>query len=539
MPGFFKSLSVCFAQPVAGVRDAQTKLASQAAPAVSATKPSIGTDRGRAPDGRAAKARQPLCLVPGHVLKPVPYMPKKREHNRNLNLNGRVSLEGEAPDVIGDSVAYCRNFAIKFAQYAGKKGDLVERFSTEAGVRNLFRQQIKGSTQDYLDAIRTAPPHTKHFVHEAHFGKYLSGLAGALKKAHAIDEPTTSANSLLSAGDHVMAVHVERKTKNNQIYYAVKVFDPNRSGAYKRITVADPKDLENLQLKDLMVDPKLLYAAKGEGLSFVATCLEANLHANLLPTECLPVNYAPGVADISMAQFGQFHAALSRLTAMLGRSRIPAQELFAKFESRNSDNFPSLYMASQSGDEKSIQILGGAIASSHLPSAKKLQLLETKSPKGHSGLYAAIRFGHANVIRALAGAAASAQLTSAEKRTLLEAAAPDGVPALYRALLSGDTDVVKAFGDATQMLLPGQDVFDLVAARQPNGTPGVIDALFHNHLDAAVAGCKLLTQAGVPPQKVLDLLQPYDTPELPLSPEAQGILRSTIAQQQQRLRALG
>jgi hypothetical protein len=537
MRGFLKSVSIHFPR----IKPRRPKNAAPR-PAVDnknpRTAPQETQGAARAPDGRPASARPPLPSIPSHVLKPVPYASKKRQHNRGVYLNGQVELKDETPDAWGDTKVACRHFSIKFAQYAEKKSLLVAQFSSELGIRKLFLHQLKKTNQDLENAIDNAPTHSQQFVHEAYFGKYLVAIANALKTAHGNGEPTTSANILFNTSGHSFAVHLERKIKHEQTYFAVKVFDPNRIAEYKRVTFADPQNFAALQFKDLLISPELIpknYAHQGQALTAHAICLEKNLHPHLAPMECVPPDYTPTGNDVNRAMSDNFHSALSEMTQRVLHADLAEGDLIPILQAKNFRGEPGLHSVSQFNGETSVEILGLAIARSSLPSAAKLHLLESKSLRGHSALYIAMHLGHANVVRALGVAVSAADFTPAQKRAWLQTAAPDGVTGIYRALESGHGNAAAAFGDIAKALLPGEDIFDVVAARMSSGPPGVIDALFYKHLDAAKAGLKLLADTASDPQQILDLLSPYDIPELPISDAAKAVLRSALDEQRARL----
>jgi hypothetical protein len=537
MRSFLKSVSIHFPR----IKPRRPKNAAPR-PAVDnknpRTAPQETQGAARAPDGRPASARPPLPSIPSHVLKPVPYASKKRQHNRGVCLNGQVELKDETPDTSGETKVWCRHFAIKFAQYANKKSALVAQFSSELGIRNLFRHQLKETDQDFKDAILSAHPHSQQFVHEAYFGKYLVAIANALETAHANGESTTSANILFNSSVHSFAIHVERKAKHKQAYFAVKVFDPSTHTEYKRMTVADPKEFSKFPLKEWLISPEIIlkdYEVRGQALTAHAVCLEKNIHPDLAPMECVPPDFVPSETDISVAVFDDFHAVLPEMLKRIFQGEMPEENAITLLHAKTPNGHPSLYLASQLNYSRSAEILGLAIANSSLSNTAKVQLFESQSPRGHSALYVAMYFGHANVVRALGIAVSAANLTSAQKRAWLQTAAPDGVTGIYRALVSGNGNAAAAFGDIAKMLLPDENVFEVVAARQSSGPPGVIDALFYKHLDAAKAGLKLLADTASDPQQILDLLSPYDIPELPISDAAKAVLRSALDEQRARL----
>jgi hypothetical protein len=524
-------------QPNAPVGQRNTHIAPEPTP--NAQQYQGGT--ARAADGRSPAARRPLNLAAGgHALKPIPLVSKKS--SRAVDLNGRVPLHGEPPDSLGFTTPVCVHFAIAFAKHEGKKRELLNQFSSRKGIREVFNGRLAQVDRDYTNAIVQASEHSKHLVHESQLGQYLSGVASALDQAHAEGKNTSSANCLLMTPDHTMAVHVERKTKGGQTYYAVKVLDPNNTNNYKRPTFAHPSDLAHLQLKDLLIQPDAIrsaYAPTGETLMLSAVCLESGLKPRLSPLQCTPEQSQkmPSTTEMHLAISRGVHSAmLDMAQALNGNRALSAQNLFTRLQAKSRDGFTGLSMAMQYGNPQTVKAFGALVRSSRLSDAQKMELLAAKNPIGNHGLCTAVQFENPQVIHAFGEVLRTCGLPDAHKVNLLAAKTTSGIPSLYTAMQTGQVESVKAFGAAIeQQNLAAQDVFDLVAARCSNGASGIEVALFNGHIAAASAGCELLTSAGVHPQKALELLQGCSSMSPGLGDQARTVLNNAIAQQQQRL----
>jgi hypothetical protein len=541
------------------------------------------------PPGTAGSAASRPMLARSDVAKLAVLSRLKREPyasikgDSGIQLNGEVDLPGETPDAAGDTTIWCRHFATRFVQQQGKKRMLVDQFDAAASIRAMFSGQLAALCDDHDVAIARAPQHAKHLVHATQFGRYLSAMATALGSVAAAGEPA-DANSLLIAANHVMAAHVQRKTKNGQAYYTAKVFDPNHTANYKRVEAQHPQDLERLQFKDLLIDPNAGddYAPPGETLTLAAVCVEHNnLHMSQL--QCTPLNpgqQLPRASDLFLALGNGLHEALTAMAqALADHAGMTAQELLGVLSAKDPGGTPGLHMAMQEGHADTLRVFSGILQSAELPIDDKARLLAARDAAGTPGLSVAMEDDHADTVRAFGealqllnlphsqavpllaaknnqgdpglwfamqqgctdtvhafGAALkSLGLPSNQVAQLLTAIDGKGIPALLMAMRFGHADTVKAYGNAIQSLeLSSQDTFDLVAAAAPNGIPGIVVALGAGQLDSAKAGCDIFTALDIDPQKALDLLQPYGNhPEL--SAAAVACLNAAMAEQEQRL----
>ncbi len=341
--------------------------------------------------------------------------PHTAKGNNTVNLNERVTLPGETPDSYGGTTIECRHLAVAFATHAGRKSDLVDHFATRGDLTKAFTGRLASLDSEFNRLVRETPPSNKHLVRGEQFGTYLSAVAGALEQAGATGGPNR-ADTLLSTADHVMALEVQRKTRQGQPYYAVKVYDPNATANYIEVEAQTPQELSNLRFEDLLIrrDLAKTYAPPGSALTLAAIGLEPRLNLNLAPLQAVAPSHQPHLPDaneillaLSMGMPDQMRAMGQKLKAQ-GAALSPA-ELFKRLEAKDEEETPALFLAMQDGHTGAINAFGEVLKSLRsLSGAEKAQLLAAKDADGQSALQAALAYN--KIDSAKAGCALFAML---------------------------------------------------------------------------------------------------------------------------------
>lgn len=185
--------------------------------------------------------------------KAAPHLSKSGLPEVRLNCEVQVAPSAHTPSWQKE-VVRCRHLALAFAQHAGKKSELTSAF-TKVGIWSKFDGRLSAADDAFNKVLREAPEGCKHVVSSDQFGSYLTALAKTLE--HVPDGPDRpkEANCLLLTANHAMALHLQRKSKAGVNYLAVKLYDPNDTAAYKRVTRLTPESLGSLDLNAMMIRP--------------------------------------------------------------------------------------------------------------------------------------------------------------------------------------------------------------------------------------------------------------------------------------------
>ena len=376
--------------------------------------------------------------------KGTPYAVKPTDSaNPHLNAQVLVTASDQQNDTRPEAVV-CRHLAMVFAQQPGKKREMTEVFSTPEGIRNRFDGKLTKINAAFFKSLEDAPTNCKHVVRSDMLGNYLASLAETLSLKNKEENLPSQANCVLITSNHVMALHLEKKSKGMQDYFAAKLFDPNVTDNYKRVEHLSPQDLRRIELKDMLIDSQALNAyAGGENkpLSMVAVSLDHRLQplvdrsSNSPSAENMHVALSCGVVD-------DFRSLLEA-----GKNQsLNKEKHFHLLAAKSPEGVPGLYMAFQRGYANTVaSFLDHVLTSDEFNNAEKIQLLEAKSASGTPGLHLSFFSGHTTTVCAFTERVlASPQLTNDEKVSLLSAKA-GGFSGLYLAACSSKTETVTQF----------------------------------------------------------------------------------------------
>jgi ShET2 enterotoxin, N-terminal region len=419
-----------------------------------------------------------------------PYLPSGKKRPR-ANLNGSVDLG--APHLLNGPLE-CRHFAVEYATAGTKKAKVLEVFSNPDNIALHFGSLREGPAIEDAVVAATAriPPDAKHLIKANRLGRYLAHVAERLEATGG-----SEANVVLLSSVHVMALHVQRKQRKageanaGASYFAVKLYDPNRTSNHTRVEVASPRALEGLRFKDLnrdapvhveggsqghlmaacqdlalsmpqaelasSVNGQALFLALTMGLCDALDATAATLRAipGPLPQEALaellsaPADgIAPPALNVSMQLSGpgviRSYAALLRVA--VDRLRMAPQRLTELLKAETHAGVPALHAGMACGNAHTLREFGPAVAQFALPRSTTIELLAARDADGITALYASSRDGHAEVVHAYADMlhALGDQLRPREKADLFIGRGPNDETACQVAEREGHVEVVRA-----------------------------------------------------------------------------------------------
>jgi hypothetical protein len=341
----------------------------------------------------------------------------------------------------------CRHFAALFLQHGGKKSEVLQAFSTEAGIAEKFDGKLAEIEVGLQKALKEAPAGCKHLVNSEELGDYLQALAMKLQAAGPREGPC-EANCLLHTADHAMALHVERKRKDGVEYFSAKLYDPNATATYKRVVKASPEDFGSLKLKEMMIRPELisLYTnGANKPLSMVAVSLDHRLQ----PSMDRSSTTASAENMFLALQSGLLDDVHSMLKTALegtqvsneGKELLRAHHLWDELVA-----VPGLYMAFQNDQSDVVKAFTEAVlASDGLNEQEKVNLLAAKTDDGRPGLFSALKNGHSDTVKVFAQVVLASTLSPQAKVELLGAKDRQGIAGLALANASGHDETANAF----------------------------------------------------------------------------------------------
>lgn len=364
-----------------------------------------------------------------------------------------------APNLVGHKPlpterVCCRHISMLFAQHPGKKSDLIKALASQTGIHAQFDQRLNRYNQAYLQAIQQAPPACKHVFDGRQLGRYLTALAEALDAAQDNEadhsNTTREVNCLLNTDNHCMTLHMQRKVRQEQTYFAVKLYDPNHTAHYTRVVKPTAQSLSSLQFNDLLADSglsKRYSVGSNQHISLSAVCLNADLQPAL---------------DRTMVSASAQHLHL----ALFDGSLIDVQ-----------------------------RFLDASTQSLHLEPSKSgasFELLQAQyRPQGPTGVFMALHNGHVDAVKTYTQWVLNADehdLSRADKVSLLSAPIRDNTHGLYMAFQNGHAQAVEVFTlcilNAKDHVLSKDDKIKLLKACKDNGTPGLFIALYNGHTQA-------------------------------------------------------
>jgi ankyrin repeat protein len=443
----------------------------------------------------------------------LPYTPSKGDST--VNLNGLVDLPNEIPDSANNTTVWCRHLTTLFVLQQGKKRLLVEQLRTREGIEATFKGKLASVNAVYASMLRAAAQHSKHLVNEQQFGTYVGAVAQALATKAPSGSPA-NANVFLLSAEHVMALHVERKTKDGQTSYNAKVFDPNWHGNYRRdpINVPTPQALAHLQFKDFLIEPEFAaaYAPSNAPLTLSAVCVEDTLNLHLPQLHFCPLdqqNNIPTASHLYLVLRSGMHEGLAAMAQSLTEhaAQLPEGKLLELLAAKSSDGMPGLHMAIINGHVQTLQCFADMLGKLAIPMEDRISLMAAKNDKGVPGLYMAMANGEAQTLQCLADMLEELAIPMADQVKLLAAKTDDGCPGLSAALVNGDAQTVRCFGRIlTKRAIPMEDRISLMAAKTDAGLCSLHSAIEHDHVDAIRAFIQAIDQPGFSDAAKMELL---------------------------------
>ncbi len=423
----------------------------------------------------------------------------------DVKLNGKLLV---AAELVGAQpppreFVCCRHMSMLFAQHPGKKSELMKVFSSKAGIHAQFDQQLAHYNKAYLQSIQQAPPACKHVFDGRQLGRYLKALAEALEetqknKAESQQE-SVEVNCLLNTDNHCMALHVQRKMRQQQAYFAVKLYDPNRSAHYKRVVKPTAQELGGLQFNDLLVDSnqiKLYSLGLNKPVPITAVCLDSNLQPamdrNIISASAENLHLA--LFDGSLIDVQHIlEATAENLNPQPSKSRAHFELLKARYRPHGTNGF---FMALHNGHAETVKAFTQWVLNADdndLNKADKVNLLSAHISDGTQGLFMAFQNGHAQTVKVFTLCILNAEekaLSKDAKINLLRACKSNGTTGLFIALHNGHTPTVTTFMhcilNAADNHLSKTDKVNLLNARTDDGVSGLQLGL-HNGFAETVA----------------------------------------------------
>jgi hypothetical protein len=428
--------------------------------------------------------------------KSTPYLSKHGFPDVYLNCRVPVPQVGPGPDTDEPDEVVCRHFAYAAVTRDGKMSSLMKNFSTEQGIRLEFNSTKKVAEVDaaFIKAYKEAPQGCKHLVDSHDLGRYLTALATALNVAPQKGQETPKeANCMLLTESHAMSLHVERKSKEGDVYFTVKVYDPNDTAHYKRVERSTPQDLGDLTLASLLITPEDIeqYAYGDEALSMVAVSMDHRLQPEMdrSATVASPVNMYLALE----------HGLRDEVVAMVQSASQAPKELFVLLQAKrwqaDRDVFGiGLAEGLIAGETDTVKAYIDAVVRANLSEGEKIELLAAKDAYDELGLYRVLNRGQTDTVKAYVDAVGSANLSDLSegaKIELLAAKNADDEPGLSMALNRGQTDTVKAYVDAVLSanlsdLSEGAKI-ELLAAKDADDEPCLFTALGNVETDTVKA----------------------------------------------------
>lgn len=486
--------------------------------------------------------------------KSTPKMSDK--HQAGVFLNGKVTLQGEPPDLTYSTNVNCMHMANDFARHLGKKRAMANQFSTAEGIREHFRGRLGESAKQAFDTLVNAPPASRHLVGEKQLGQYMAAVARALVQSHHSGGATES-NTLLTTHDHLMALHVERKSKDGADYFTAKLYDPNESGNFVRVEAATPQALAHLTLLDMLSEENQAQyrGPSGDLVCLAAVALDPNVAPQLTQTQCLP---EAGFDEDALAQalHMSMDCGLSTALRELSATKAPPASpfnlaLFCRLECRSEWGTTGFAKALLYGHTDAIKAFGEIVKKSGLNEARQADLLAAEAKEGGTGLSVSMYFGFEQSLPVFGDVVAQSGLSSETQRDLLRATTKNGHSACFALALAGLPIPAKAYADMVKKVglpaamheqllacpsasgepvlalvaregqaanvprvasmvaesgLPASAQARLLAAKDPKGTPALALALARGHTDTVLALGQAYAAAGLQKQALMELL---------------------------------
>ncbi len=456
--------------------------------------PSRSAPRLQASDQRTAVAAALQPPAPRRAAiepaKASPYLPEGKGRPRG-GLNGQVVARTPQQ---GDKTLMCRHYAVQYAA-SEKKAQMLETFSDPQRIALHFGavSQRRELDDAFIATMVDVPQSAKHLMKANRLGGYLAHVAERLDAAHGGE-----ANIVLITPTHAMALHVQRKERKpdepdaGASYFAVKLYDPNRTSNHIRVEAASPQALEPLRFKDLnragpslyfagVADPHLMTSCQDLALSLPQAELASKLNGHAL---FLAVN-------TSLHDAVDSTAALLRTLPTPLHPEVLQELLFARPAGMDAPALNrSMRMWREGGMHSYAQLLRVAVQRHGLEPGTLTALLRGASDTGTPALHAGMDYGNAQALREFGLALPQFDLPRSTTIELLAARDANGVTALHAASKAGHADVVHAYADvllAQGDRLTPSDKADLFAGHGPERETACQVAQRNGHTEAARA----------------------------------------------------
>lgn len=498
-------------------------------------------------------------------LKQFPYYSEKPSRQSDANFNGKAAFALQEEG--GDEKILCRHLAVAWLmqhELPTGKPDYQALGSVQAIVDHV------PSSVDALYRLVMDQSDDVHIVRHTDWGNFAVERFRGLERSGA-----PAARMLIMSGNHCMAAEFKVKRNDGSApRYVLKVYDPNVTAAHKRFGSDDLTRAREGELKDFLYADEAfaLYFGEAENV-FLTAGVPAGGVASLLETpvgevvdrrvsgELPPLDGFIMCNLMAMGFAGTLRDQKDYLVQLAEASPAAAYELL---KAAPANQLPALKLAIGYGKADSVLAYCELVKASPLSQKQKAELLECsfEDEVPVPILASAMCNESVAVCRALIDGIVRSGLDAPTLSKLLAACTGDlpalsaaiatrgrpevvqlfveglsrsdlpasvqvelltarfrGDTALSTALESGEADAVRALmqGVAKSGSLDEQDKFQLFAARDDDGIPGLLKAMTGGQPTCVTAFVEGIANSGLPPEMQLELLlarHPDGTPAL-------------------------
>ncbi len=452
--------------------------------------------------------------------KTIPY--RSKNGFPEVALNCRVSVDSMGTDPNAESLTdpsiVCRHLALLFAKHGGKKRELMHAFSNYAGLKSQFEGSLKPLEAEFNRLMKDTPQSNRHVVSDDRFGFYLEALANALQGATEKTENRSSVNCLLLTGNHAMALHVEKKNKNQRDYFSVKLYDPNTTANFLRVERAMPEDLRSLKIKDLFLNPQCINDyndSKGDtqSLSTMAFSLDPLVKPifDRKPTMPTPANMFLALSYGSLDDFNE-------MADTVNQSKLSNSEKVELYNAKsNTSKITGLQDAFYQGNTEMVNAYTIKIEELRKSVGDRVQRASISAllfsrPIDNSiynfpGLHAAIYFGHTKTAKIYIDRCLTLKLNPLTIKSILESRF-NGTPGMHTAFKK---NLIKIIKNTTEAVLLAKTInkkikFEVLQAMSKDGKPGFSLPFESGHTPMVTMFTDLILSSELPHPRKIKLL---------------------------------
>ena len=440
-----------------------------------------------------------------------PYVASRTWPDVFLNCEAEVLSSTDAERT--RELVVCRHLAYQFATADGKKRDLMQKYRTVEGIQTQFNGKLDSVRQAAEAAWTQADPASKHLLNAVDLGHYLEALANALGRVG--QEERSQVNCLVGTGQHLMALHMSRKSKEGVEYFSAKLYDPNTTAAYKRVEVTAAEGFGRLTIESMMVHPEFISACgwlPGATRPMVALCLDPQLKIEV-DRHRLQVN----ATNMAVAmRYGSLDDVGHLLTEAGKKKTVGSTDVSAGTEkfgladllgAKDVNARPCLQLAMYWGHASTVKAFVEAVLDSGLSDSKMAELLSCVGQWGIPGLNFAAGKGHASTVKAFLDSVMASDLSDDKKAELLACEDSNGRSGLGCAIANGQAGTVKPFLDAIQAAdLSDDKKAGLLACEDRRGLSGLYFAASSGHAVIVEALLQAMAALDLPEDRKAQLL---------------------------------